>query len=60
MYADQKRVFAWMPAASVFFDDPDGNLLEYIAMLDGRPRPELGLLSWSEWQSAPKKHSETL
>jgi len=57
---DEPVVFAWMPAASVFFDDPDGNLLEYIAMLDGRPRPELGLLSWSEWQSAPKKHSETL
>jgi hypothetical protein len=26
-----------MPAASVFFDDPDGNLLEYIAMLDDEP-----------------------
>src|SRR5439155_17300246 len=54
---DEPVVFAWMPAASVFFDDPDGNLLEYIAMLDGKPRPELGLLSWSEWQSAPKKNS---
>ncbi len=50
-------VFAWMPAASVFFDDPDGNVLEYIAMLPGPPRPELGteygrgVLSWSEWQA---------
>jgi lactoylglutathione lyase len=43
-------VFAWGPAASVFFDDPDGNLLEYISMLPGQPQPELGLLSWSEWQ----------
>jgi len=45
-----------MPAASVFFDDPDGNFLEYIAMLDDEPQPELGLLlSWSEWQSGRKQ-----
>lgn len=43
-------VFTWMPAASIFFDDPDGNVLEYIAMLADPPRPELGLVSWSEWQ----------
>ncbi len=49
-------VFAWMPAASVFFDDPDGNVLEYIAMLPDPPRPELGteygrgVVSWSEWR----------
>jgi lactoylglutathione lyase len=45
-------VFAWMPAASVFFDDPDGNSLEYISMLPGPPRPEIGVVSWSEWQAA--------
>ena len=45
-----------MPAASVFFDDPDRNFLEYIAMLDDEPQPELGLLlSWSEWQAGRKK-----
>jgi catechol 2,3-dioxygenase-like lactoylglutathione lyase family enzyme len=43
-------VFAWMPAASVFFEDPDGNSLEYIAMLPDPPALELGLVSWSEWQ----------
>jgi len=47
---DEPVVFAWMPAASVFFDDPDGNLLEYISMLPEPPMPELGVLSWSEWQ----------
>jgi len=52
---DEPVVFSWMPAASVFFDDPDGNFLEYITMLDGEPQPELGLLSWSEWQSRRKK-----
>jgi lactoylglutathione lyase len=53
---DEPVVFSWMPAASVFFDDPDGNFLEYIAMLDDEPQPELGLLlSWSEWQSGRRK-----
>jgi lactoylglutathione lyase len=53
---DEPVVFSWMPAASVFFDDPDGNFLEYIAMLDDEPQPELGLLlSWSEWQSGRKE-----
>jgi len=47
---DEPIVFAWMPAASVFFDDPDGNLLEYICMLPEAPRPEVGVVSWSEWK----------
>ncbi len=47
---DEPIVFPWMPAASVFFDDPDGNTLEYIAMLPDPPRPEPGFVSWSEWQ----------
>jgi lactoylglutathione lyase len=41
---DEPVVFSWMPAASVFFDDPDGNFLEYIAILEDEPQPELGLL----------------
>lgn len=51
---DEPVVFAWGPAASVFFDDPDGNLLEYISMLPDPPRPELGLLPWSKWQATYK------
>ncbi len=51
-------VFAWGPAASVFFDDPDGNLLEYISMLPDPPRPELGLVSWSEWQAIQKRQRD--
>lgn len=46
----EPRVLCWMPAASVYFDDPDGHSLEFIAMLDETPRPELGRLSWSEWR----------
>jgi len=47
-------VLAWMPAASVFFRDPDNNLLEFIAMLPDPPRPDLGVLPWSDWQRRKK------
>jgi lactoylglutathione lyase len=47
---DQPVVFAWMPAASVFFRDPDGHLLEYIAMLPHEPRPEQGVVPWRVWE----------
>ena len=47
---DQPTVFAWMPAASVFFRDPDGHLLEYIAMLEEEARPEYGIVPWRMWQ----------
>ena len=43
-------VLAWMPAASIYFDDPDGNQLEFIAMLSNTPRPEIGVVRWSEWK----------
>src|SRR5438876_8051881 len=46
---DEPSVIAWMPAAAVYFRDPDGHLLEYLAMLDARPRPEVGIVQWSEW-----------
>jgi lactoylglutathione lyase len=41
--------FGWIPAASVYFDDPDGHLLEILAKLPGLPRPELGIVSLPEW-----------
>lgn len=43
-------VFAWMPAVAIYFKDPDGHSLEYIAPLDGEPRPELGVIAWDEWE----------
>ncbi|HEY3020151.1 MAG TPA: VOC family protein [Solirubrobacteraceae bacterium] len=49
---DELSVIGWMPAASVFFRDPDGHLLEYLAMLDTEPRPDLGIIPWSEWRRA--------
>jgi lactoylglutathione lyase len=46
---DEPSVIGWMPAAAVYFKDPDGHLLEYLAMLDESPRPDTGIVSWSEW-----------
>jgi len=48
--ADQPVVLAWMPAAAVYFLDPDGNLLEYIAMLPLEPRPDYGVVPWRMWE----------
>ena len=49
--SDEPTVLAWMPAASVYFNDPDGNLLEFLAMLPDSPQPELGVVSWQQWQT---------
>jgi catechol-2,3-dioxygenase len=48
--AEEPVVLAWMPAAAVYFQDPDGNQLEFLAMLPEPARPELGVVSWSEWK----------
>ena len=46
---DEPVVLAWMPAASVFFQDPDGHQLEFLSMLPDPPQPELGVITWSQW-----------
>ncbi len=48
--ATEPSVIGWMPAAAVYFRDPDGHLIEYLAMLPGPARPELGIVGWSEWE----------
>ncbi|WEK69539.1 MAG: VOC family protein [Candidatus Chryseobacterium colombiense] len=45
----QPMVFAWMPALAIYFNDPDGNQLEFISILEGDGKPELGVLSYEEW-----------
>jgi lactoylglutathione lyase len=45
---DEPSVIGWMPAAAVYFRDPDGHMLEYLAMLEGPARPELGIVPWSQ------------
>jgi lactoylglutathione lyase len=46
---DEPVVLAWMPAASVYFQDPDGHQLEFLCMLPDPPQPELGVVTWSRW-----------
>jgi len=45
-------VLTWMPALALYFLDPDGHLLEYIAMLDDEPRPDRGVVAWREWNES--------
>ncbi|TMK98310.1 MAG: VOC family protein [Actinobacteria bacterium] len=45
---DEPSVIGWMPAAAIYFEDPDRHMLEYIAMLDASPKPELGIVPWSQ------------
>ena len=47
---EEPVVLTWMPAASVYFDDPDGHSLEYLCMLPDVPRPDLGRMPLSEWR----------
>jgi lactoylglutathione lyase len=45
----EPSVIGWMPAAALYFCDPDGHLIEYLTMLEKKPRPQLGIIPWSEW-----------
>ncbi len=51
---ERPMVFAWMPAISIYFNDPDNHSLEFIAMLPGKPQPELGIISYEEWKAVDK------
>lgn len=52
---EKPMVFAWMPAIAIYFDDPDGHVLEFIAVLNGKARPELGVISYEEWLKIENK-----
>ena len=51
---DEPSVIGWMPAAAVYYRDPDGHLLEHLAMLDSPPDPERRVVSWSEWTTGER------
>ncbi|WP_288243327.1 hypothetical protein [uncultured Chryseobacterium sp.] len=34
---------------AIYFNDPDGNQLEFISILEGDGKPGLGILSYEEW-----------
>ena len=42
-------VIGWMPSAQLYFRDPDGHSLEYIALLDQAPDPSF-VGSFSAWK----------
>lgn len=46
---ERPMVFSWMPAIAIYFNDPDGHALEFIAILEGKPRKEPGVISYEEW-----------
>ena len=46
---DRPMVFAWMPAIAIYFDDPDGHSLEFIGTLDGKGKPENGIITYERW-----------
>jgi len=46
---DVPSVFGWVPAASIYFNDPDGHLLEFVAKLPGKAKAEIGVVSLDEW-----------
>ncbi len=48
---DRPMVFSWVPAIAIYFHDPDGHYLEFIGKLDGPARPDLGVMSYEDWQS---------
>jgi lactoylglutathione lyase len=49
--SDEPSVLGWMPAAAVYFRDPDGHMLEYLAMLDTPPRPDAGIVPYSQFSA---------
>lgn len=46
---ERPMFFAWMPAIAIYFKDPDGHELEFIAILKGEGMPELGVVSYEDW-----------
>jgi lactoylglutathione lyase len=58
--ANEPSVIGWMPAAAVYFRDPDGHLLEYLAMLEGPARPALGIVPRRSGASGARHKTLTL
>jgi len=46
---EEPEVIPWIPSASVYFRDPDGHSLEFIAMLPDLPQPGMRHMPLSEW-----------
>ena len=51
---DEPSVIGWMPSAQLYFCDPDGHSVEFIALLDDAPDPSF-IGSLSEWRKKPNQ-----
>ena len=45
----EPSVIGWMPSAQLYFRDPDGHTIEFIALLDEEPDPSF-IGSLTDWQ----------
>jgi len=50
-------VIGWVPALSLYFDDPDKHSIELLSVLDDEPDPAFGMRSYTEWKTRLSKHS---
>ncbi|WP_211747047.1 VOC family protein [Paenibacillus sp. Marseille-Q4541] len=51
-------VFGWMPAVSMYAEDPDGHSIEWLSMLPGEAKPELGVIPWEDWKEMHDRESQ--
>jgi lactoylglutathione lyase len=51
---DEPSVIGWMPSAQLYFRDPDGHSVEFIALLDDTPEASF-VGSLSEWRKRPNQ-----
>ena len=48
---EKPMVFCWMPAVSIYFNDPDGHYLEFIGILPGKTKSyeEKRVVTYEQW-----------
>jgi catechol 2,3-dioxygenase-like lactoylglutathione lyase family enzyme len=48
---EKPMVFCWMPAVSIYFNDPDGHYLEFIGILPGKTKEndEKRVVTYEQW-----------
>jgi lactoylglutathione lyase len=52
---NEPTVIGWMPSAQIYFRDPDGHMLEFIAILPGPPNAGFNG-PYSEWKKLNTSH----
>lgn len=55
---ERPMVFCWMPAVSIYFNDPDGHDLEFIGILPGASKSddEKRVVSYEDWLKIKEEH----